>query len=96
MFKDLNDPKSVTLAKGWRFDPKTQKHLPEDNLEELFGQGVKIKEISIERTSKSVTWGIYNLLSWLKGIKANIDGTSVTFSNDLSNSLDRGNFKKGE
>jgi hypothetical protein len=55
MFKDIQDPKSVT-----KIDP--------DNLAANFGKGVKLKRITVERTSDPVSTGIEKQLGWLKAI----------------------------
>ncbi len=57
-FTDINDPKSVKLVKGYRFNVKTQKFVPVDNFEEIFGKGVHLKRVMIEITNDPVTWGI--------------------------------------
>lgn len=95
-FTDLNDPLSVKLVKGGRFSVEAQKHLMEDNFEELFGEGVSLKSVSLEITDEPVTWGIEKRLPWLKGLKSNIDGSSSTSSRRLSNILHAGNFKLGK
>lgn len=54
MFKDIKDPKTVTPI--LEFGPDGS--IKADHFEELFGKGVKLKEISIELTDEPVTWGI--------------------------------------
>lgn len=96
MFKDINDPKSVTLVLGGQFNKETQKFDPVNDFEKLFGAGVKLKEITIEITDESVTWGVDKVLSWVPNVlMSNIDGTSVTSENKLSNILHGGNFRTG-
>ncbi len=69
-FTDMNDPKSVTLAQKWQqctagiseeAEKKCRKHggayLVEDRFEELFGAGVKLKDIVFEITEEEVTRG---------------------------------------
>lgn len=51
-FTDLTDPMSV-------------KEVDPNNLEEIFGQGVRLKEINIEMTDDPVTWRIKKTLPWL-------------------------------
>ena len=58
MFKDLNDPKSVTRIQTWQADERGYFQLKQDRMEELFGQGVKLKGIAMEITNEPVTWGI--------------------------------------
>jgi len=61
-FKDVNDPKSVTLVQEWeRTRGQSLGHqfkLKNDRMEEFFGEGVKLKKITIEITDEPVTWGV--------------------------------------
>ena len=94
-FIDMNDPKSVTLAQVWKRGDDGLYYLIEDRMEELFGEGVKLKSIELEITDEPVTWGVVDeYLPWLKNIKSNIDGTNITNSNELHNNLHKGNFKR--
>lgn len=96
MFKDIDDPKTVTLVKGARFDADRQEYIPVDNFEKIFGPGVKLKNITLEITDEPVTWGIEKWLPWLPDrYRGNIDGSLTTNSAELSNNLNFGNFKKG-
>lgn len=54
MFRDITDPKTVTPVLEFADDGS----IKADYFEELFGKGVKLKEISIEITDEPVTWGI--------------------------------------
>jgi hypothetical protein len=56
-FKDLSDPKSLQLVYGQRFDVEAQKHLLVDEMETLFGAGVRIQGITIEITNDPLMWG---------------------------------------
>ena len=56
-FTDMDDPKSVRLVQGYRFNVKTQKSDPVDDFEELFGKGVSLKSVLVEITNDDVTWG---------------------------------------
>lgn len=102
-FRDLNDPKSVELAySATPYDARDdrgryigRKIKITDNIDALFGQGVRIKDVKIEMTDETVTNDLINHLVWLGDIKSNIDGTNITQSNDLSNALNVGNFKRG-
>ena len=97
MFKDITDPKSVTMAKGWVFDVKTQQHVPVDHLAELFGAGVTIKDVTVEMTEEPVTWGIEKRLGWLSANKGGyLDGQFAGGGPELSNILHGGNFKHGD
>ena len=69
-FTDMDDPKSVTLV--YKQDScREQETLPEackdnpkgsfltlDRFEELFGEGVSIRDITLEITDEPVTWGV--------------------------------------
>lgn len=57
-FKDMNDPKSVTLAQVWEQQENGLFKLKADHMEELFGEGVKLKDITLEITDEPVTWGV--------------------------------------
>ena len=67
-FKDMNDPKTVTLLQEYercRAGSKRAKackeqgpHLINDRFEEMFGEGVRIKNITLEITDEPVTWGV--------------------------------------
>ena len=80
-FEDLDDPTSV-------------ESVDIDNLSETFGEGVELQNITIEIVDEPVSSEILAILPWLTKINANIDGTSITMSNDLSNVLHKGNFIK--
>ena len=62
MFKDINDPKTVTkvmeiekdISKGWL---QVEYPIKADRFEELFGKGVRLKNITMEMTDEPVTWG---------------------------------------
>ncbi len=82
MFDDLNDPMTV-------------KGIDRLKMDEVLGEGVTFKRATIEITDDPMTTGIENMLPWLKNLKANLDGTSGTFSNKLSNTLHVGNFRRG-
>ncbi len=82
-FRALNDPLSVKLVDI-------------HDLAKDFGEGIKIKEVTIETTTEPVTWGLVDqYLPWLSEITANIDGSKITTSGFLANRLDVGQFKKG-
>lgn len=69
-FKDINDPKTVAVA----YKPVTEETGnglerrvigAEDHMAELFGPGVRLKDITIEMTDEPVTWGIGKILNWV-------------------------------
>lgn len=102
MFKDMNDPKSVTLVKGHRFDADKQEHIPVDSFETLFGPGVRLKSITVEITEDPVTWGVADKhLKWLDALrhrKARLSGSNsiAITTNDLADNLGAGSFSAGE
>lgn len=94
-FRDLTDPTTVE-----RVDPL--------DIGKSFGDGAKLTRATLEIvpagiwpfnwygiTGELITSRIEKQLPWLKGMTTNIDGTSFTSSNKLSNSLNSNDFKKG-
>jgi hypothetical protein len=77
-------------------DPKTVKKVSSNDLSKAFGQGIVLKDMTLEMTDENLTFKIEGWLTWLLNLKSNIDGTFVTTSRDLSNTLHVGNFKRGE
>lgn len=75
-FKDVNDPKTVEYAYGRVYctirDKNCTRGAPYqlDRLEEIYGQGVRIKEVTIEMTDEPVTWEITRWLPWLSRLKS--------------------------
>lgn len=95
-FKDLSDPKSLQLVYGQRFDVEAQKHLLVDEMETLFGAGVRVQGITIEITNDPVTWGIEKGLPWLLKLNGGyLDGRFSGGGPELSNILHGGNFMSG-
>lgn len=106
-FKDINDPKSVVEPYKVIFGDASANHRErntaqgvEDNLADVFGQGVKLKNISIEMTDDPVTWGIEKILPWLPNYHSQrFDGDrSSAFAIDapLANQMGAGYFLIGE
>lgn len=54
-FTDMDDPKSVTLAQVWKRNDRGYFYLEEDRMEKLFGDGVKLKDITLEITDEPLT-----------------------------------------
>lgn len=86
-FTDVNDPMSVKAV-----DP--------GNLGEHFGEGVKLKSITVEMTDAPVTWGIEEVLPWLsqyydQRLDRDRFGNSKA-KNRVANSLSSGAFSTGE
>lgn len=96
MFKDINDPKTVTPVLEFGPDGSVKA----DHFEELFGKGVKLKEISIEITDEKVTWQMKGYLPWLSNYYGmRFDGQrfgNIKTENRFANSLSAGAFSTGE
>lgn len=96
MFTDINDPKSVILVRGHKFNRETQKYDFVDNFPQFFGEGVGLKGITLEIINEPVTWEIERILPWLPTVKSGyLNGSRIKGSSELSNNLYYGNFKKG-
>jgi hypothetical protein len=85
-FGDVSDPTSVELV-----DP--------DDLAASFGEGVKLKRITVELTDDPVTTGIEGRLGWLPDyFDKMLDGrtnNSVHAKKRLANDLSQGDFSRG-
>lgn len=104
-FKDINDPKSVTIAYkpitkvkdalGYQYEVVGV----EDNMAELFGSGVSLKNIEIETTNEALTRRVERYLPWLIELKqrrASLNGTTgAVMNNDLANNIGSGSFSAG-
>jgi hypothetical protein len=96
-FRDLNDPKTIENVR--RIDMNTDEIKKEDprrpiiNFENAFGEGVDIKEVTIEITSDSVTTGIEKYLPWLTHVYGYITGRHVD-GPEWYERLDSGNFQR--
>ena len=99
-FTDIKDPKTVTLVYGGQLDETTQQVLPVNDLEKIFGKGVKLKDITLEMTDEDVTWKVANFLSWLNQYyDQRLDGErfgTIESKYRLANSLSAGSFSTGE
>lgn len=83
MFKDIKDPKTVEAVRA-------------DALAATFGEGVKLKDITIEMTDEPVTWEIEKVLGWLEKVKMSyLSGKHINGSK-LYEQLHGGNFQVGE
>ena len=82
-FRNIDDPKTVE-----RVDPK--------NLAATFGDGVKLKAITIEMTNDSVNWAMQTRLPWLNEYYGKMfDGqrfNTINATLPLANSLSAGAF----
>ena len=101
-FRDPNDPKTVESLldmkvcdghKGW----PEKLCVKEDRFEQAFGQGVKLKSVTVEMTDEPVTWGRVNeILPWLMTLRGGyLDGQFLGGGPELSNILHGGNFQTG-
>lgn len=98
-FRDMKDPKSIELVyQNMPVNVQNQSHFDyavTDRFEELFGKGVKLKEITFEMTDDPVTLGIDKVLGWLAGLEGGyLDGGFTSRNAPLG--LYGGNFKTGE
>ncbi len=94
-FTDLDNPMSVKLVRGWRFNVETQKHDLVDDFEETIGKGVRLKQVTIEITNDPITWGVVEkLLPWLEKIGGGYLHGGMT-SRNAPLGLHGGNFKTG-
>jgi hypothetical protein len=103
MFKDIQDPKTVTPVLEMK---EANKGYPlhydiiADHFEELFGKGVRLKEISIEMTDEKVTWKISEYLPWLPEFyNKRLDGQRFGSANSqfpFANRFSSGAFSTGE
>lgn len=104
MFKDVKDPKTVTPVYRVSGTPipnsRNYKYTVEDRFEEIFGKGVKLKDITIETTNEPVTWGIEKQLPWIPFYyNQMLDGlthNTIKSEHPLANSLASGSFSTGE
>jgi len=68
-FKDMDDPKSVTLLQEWeRAHTGGGYFLVNDRMEEVFGEGVMIKDVVLEITDEPVTWKMEEYLGPLHAV----------------------------
>lgn len=99
-FKDLNDPLSVTEVQEWTHVPRQERGknfvLTKDRMEELFGEGVKLRDITLEITDEPVTWGMEKWLPWINSLNDDLlDGDKIhriSPQQSTANKLGRGNF----
>ncbi len=96
-FRTPTDPLTVELVVGQQFDPATQQFATVDRMQELFGEGVVIKDIIVEMTDDPVTTVIDSYLPWLQEVGGGyLDGRFSGGGPDLSNILHGGNFMSGK
>ena len=114
-FTDLNDPKSVELVYdketcAWAKDTieecknngeRIGSYTVANRFEELFGQGVQLRSITLEITDEPTTWGVVNqYLPWLNEYyNKRLDGNRFGITqakNITANTLSAGAFSTGE
>lgn len=57
-FKDIKDPKSVTEVQIWERLKGGTFYLKQDRMAELFGEGVRLRDITFEITEEPMTRGV--------------------------------------
>lgn len=82
-------------------DPKTVKKVGSNELSKVLGQGIVLKDITLEMTDESVWHEISKYLPWLDQIesqKVRLNGSSsvATFSNEILDNLGAASFKIGK
>jgi hypothetical protein len=108
-FEDLNDPRTVKniYETGWCLENdsngtciKEGFHVKADRFEEMFGMGVRLKEVTIEMTDDPVTRDVQKYLPWLPNYyNQKFDGQryeTIKANNRFANSLAAGAFTTGE
>ena len=103
-FRDMNDPKTVEnlldmeecLGHHGAGEPLC---VQKDRFEESFGEGVKVKAITIEMTDEPITTGIVKWLHWLPSYyNVMLDGSrvhTIKSSYPLANRFSSGSFSVG-
>jgi hypothetical protein len=102
-FRDLADPNSVELVYRQKtINTQNQAHFDyevTDNFEEIFGEGVRLKEITVETTDEPVTWSVEKWLPWLpEYYDKKLDGARHNYlgaADPVANSLSAGAFSTG-
>lgn len=102
-FQNIDDPKTIKVAYRpileRKFDNPGYVYKAvsaEDNMEKIFGKGVKLQSITVEMTEEDTTWKIEKHLPWLELVKGGyLDGKFSGGGPELENILHGGNFKVG-
>jgi len=103
-FRDMNDPKTVESLLEMEKCPGHHGAgeplcVQKDRFEEAFGEGVKVKAVTIEMTDEPITTGIVKWLHWLPNYyNVMLDGSrvhSIKSSHPLANSFSSGSFSVG-
>jgi len=93
-FRDLNEPKTIedVYARPRTITPENRVLAKRDPFEVAFGEGVKLKDITIEITDDPVTTAIVRVLPWLSTLRGYLDGQFAGGGPELSNILDTSAF----
>ncbi len=97
-FRNLNDPKTIenVRATGDKRTDKIRKADPRRpivDFKDAFGEGVSLKDVTIEITSEPVTWGVQKYLPWLKDIYGYISGKPIS-GQEWYERVDSGDFQR--
>jgi hypothetical protein len=104
-FQNLNDPKSVEMAYSIQPDPNgsyvNPTYIITDNMAKLFGEGVVLKDVTVQIVNEPVTKGIVlKLLPWLPEYRNKMfDGqryNTLGSQYPVANSLAAGAFTAGD
>lgn len=100
-FRDPDDPKTVEslFELSWDGRYPVTYSIKSNRFEEAFGEGVKLKEVTMQITDEEVTWGVNKRLPWLleyrnkmfDGQRYNKRGADFP----LANSISAGSFTVG-
>lgn len=95
-FKDINDPKTLrSLLEIKNNGPRYGRDyiIASDHFEELFGSGIKLKEITVERTNDPITTGIEKYLPWIHCAARPRDPGNRFTRYETYGNIDMGTFK---
>lgn len=76
-------------------DPMTVEAVEPEDLAVSFGDGVKLKRVTVEIVDAPVTVGIEKKLAWLVGLSTSLSGKRIVSTNDLVDRLGARSFKRG-
>lgn len=107
-FRDLKNPKTIEIVYETEvFETRlpsgaieNHERVKTDHMEDIYGMGVRIKGVTVEMTTESITWKIEKWLPWLplrKNIPGYLGGTPEKWNEDPSNTFMTGSeFLRGE
>ena len=100
-FIDMDNPKSVTPVLTWILN-RAKNHprggyyeIKENRIEEIFGEGVRIKDITIEITNDPIEWGIVDQ-HLPKGFQDMLDNWAELSNKEKHRIGSLNGFKQGE